>query len=582
MKPPGSSVVALVFVWCWPGYGSPAVNIGAHQPIFASASHDSHIPAWANDGDASTYWNAPASTGWVEIDLGTPTIVEEVRLLVEQTPPGPTTHVVSVAGENQSFTEVHTFDGTTQSNDWLIVDLQPDLTNVRYVKVTTTASPSWVAWREIEVWGESPTPGDCHDCYFGYYWGAGQHPAFATNHLSEFADHCNFADIKDSDFGVLRQKIKDAQALGMMAVLAPTWYFYSTKAELRADRDAAWETFAGEVEAHTDTILGFYLSDEPYWWDSTCHHTAAAQDNLETVARAIKARFPTKPILVTFAYPCVTAELSIPPSADWISFDRYGTFEPITGYLDLIRSKLHPGQQIILTADGFMASTTSPTFAQQNDWVVRARQYQQLAHSQPDIIGLWTFIWPSFDGNLGVRDIPLLRAEYQRIGSHILNACTSSTMSGCCVQADCVDGDDCTLDRCDVLTRQCRSDAISDCCHDDSDCVDDDVCTQDLCDSTTRRCTHVMSGGCADGPDFDGASGDSDRGDGGADPADPPDPVDGAVSAGDRYAANPGDGYSPGSTIPGCGCGASNSTADGLIAAFAVFAFLRRGRRRMV
>jgi hypothetical protein len=162
--------------------------------------------------------------------------------------------------------------------------------------------------------------------------------------------------------------------------------------------------------------------DEPFWYDNSCHHSAAVRQVYETANSAIKARFPGKPILVTFAYPCVTSELVIPAGYDWISFDQYGTFATIPGYFDLIKSKMTPGQKILLTADGFAAGGV-PSERDQNGWVVRARQYLNLARIDPDVVGLWTFIWPSFSEGAGVRDMVRVLAEYRRIGTQILDPC---------------------------------------------------------------------------------------------------------------------------------------------------------------
>lgn len=38
----------------------------------------------------------------------------------------------------------------TQDHQWL--EFQNSVSNIRYLKIETTRSPSWVAWREIEVY----------------------------------------------------------------------------------------------------------------------------------------------------------------------------------------------------------------------------------------------------------------------------------------------------------------------------------------------------------------------------------------------------------------------------------------------
>jgi hypothetical protein len=42
-------------------------------------------------------------------------------------------------------------DGNTQDGDELLYQLEDPVTKIRFVRVETIASPSWVSWREIEI-----------------------------------------------------------------------------------------------------------------------------------------------------------------------------------------------------------------------------------------------------------------------------------------------------------------------------------------------------------------------------------------------------------------------------------------------
>ena len=46
------------------------------------------------------------------------------------------------------------FSQMTRSEDWLIFKPETPLENIQIVRVETTLSPSWVAWKEIQVFGE--------------------------------------------------------------------------------------------------------------------------------------------------------------------------------------------------------------------------------------------------------------------------------------------------------------------------------------------------------------------------------------------------------------------------------------------
>lgn len=117
----------------------------------ASSSAPEALPKLAFDGDVTTIWSAGASApAWIQFDLGQPMTISRVRLNVSQTPPGPTTHEISGGPTPDSLTLIGTLDGNTTEEQWL--ELNKPANNVRYVKIETIKSPSWVAWREIEIY----------------------------------------------------------------------------------------------------------------------------------------------------------------------------------------------------------------------------------------------------------------------------------------------------------------------------------------------------------------------------------------------------------------------------------------------
>lgn len=109
----------------------------------------------AVDGLAGTQWGAGAGAPqWIEIDLGTPAKVSEIRLLVAQYPEGNTIHFLKVRSAVNPFIEAARFEQVTRDGDWLIFKPQFPLENVQILRLETAASPSWVAWKEIQVYGE--------------------------------------------------------------------------------------------------------------------------------------------------------------------------------------------------------------------------------------------------------------------------------------------------------------------------------------------------------------------------------------------------------------------------------------------
>ena len=129
-------------------------NVALGCLVTASSTHESSSPGNAVDGDVATQWNAghhpPA---WIELDLGAAFSVDRVRLIVEQTPDGPTVHTVSFGTATRDFTPVEVLSRHTVDGQELSFAPNTARHGVRYVKVATSSSPSWVAWNEIEVWG---------------------------------------------------------------------------------------------------------------------------------------------------------------------------------------------------------------------------------------------------------------------------------------------------------------------------------------------------------------------------------------------------------------------------------------------
>ena len=117
----------------------------------ASNSYPGSPPSSAVDGDVGTSWNAgSAAPQWIQLDLGQEYPISKVRMKIAQYPSGHTTHLIYGGSILDTLTQLYTFDGDTQDEQWL--EALTPVTNIRYLKIETTISPSWVAWYEIEVY----------------------------------------------------------------------------------------------------------------------------------------------------------------------------------------------------------------------------------------------------------------------------------------------------------------------------------------------------------------------------------------------------------------------------------------------
>ena len=143
---------------------SPGKLISENLPIASYTASSSwtpegQLPDMAFDGSASTSWNAGNyADQWIEVDLGQEYYLYSIQLLIDQQPGGSTTHEVWVSNQSISnsyngATLAKTFQGFTDSRQWLESDFS-NSTKGRYVQVKTVSSPSWIAWLEIQIYGE--------------------------------------------------------------------------------------------------------------------------------------------------------------------------------------------------------------------------------------------------------------------------------------------------------------------------------------------------------------------------------------------------------------------------------------------
>jgi hypothetical protein len=134
--------------------GGGPVNLAEGRPVTASGTLPDQPGDLAVDGDLATLWNAggepPQS---IEITLDGLHDVGEIRLVVAQSPSGPTTHTVFGFGPRTSgnWLPLHRFEGSTADGEVLSFVPPEPWHDLSMIRVETTRSPSWVAWREIQV-----------------------------------------------------------------------------------------------------------------------------------------------------------------------------------------------------------------------------------------------------------------------------------------------------------------------------------------------------------------------------------------------------------------------------------------------
>lgn len=135
-------------------------NLGAGA-YSASGFYSTSTPDKAFDGTSAGWLAGDFATSWIEVDLGQTQNISLIDLWVDQQPDGITIHEVWVSNapiqaDLSGALLVETFNGFTQHGDHLVSSLSTPVA-ARHVQVRSTSTPSWVAWREVEVYA-APEP----------------------------------------------------------------------------------------------------------------------------------------------------------------------------------------------------------------------------------------------------------------------------------------------------------------------------------------------------------------------------------------------------------------------------------------
>ena len=157
--PPATVVAPTVRPTAAAPTAAPVENVALGKLAMASAALPDGPPTMAVDGDIETTWVAGGHpTQWIEIDLGAAFDIDQLRLTIAQTPDGKTVHRVWGGAAQGEIRLLHEFSAETTEGQVLEANPAPAWSAIRYLKIETTESPSWVAWREIEAFGRAAEP----------------------------------------------------------------------------------------------------------------------------------------------------------------------------------------------------------------------------------------------------------------------------------------------------------------------------------------------------------------------------------------------------------------------------------------
>lgn len=109
------------------------------------------------DNNPGTLWNSGGyAPQWVVFEFFEKKEISLIKLYVAQTPAGETDHRIYFAGDDKKFFEVGKINQFSKENDTLSFKCPEEYktTGVKYLKIQTLKSPSWVAWQEIKVFSQ--------------------------------------------------------------------------------------------------------------------------------------------------------------------------------------------------------------------------------------------------------------------------------------------------------------------------------------------------------------------------------------------------------------------------------------------
>ncbi|MDE0198655.1 MAG: discoidin domain-containing protein, partial [Caldilineaceae bacterium] len=121
----------------------------------------------AVDGDLESFWSSNRlPTQWFSITFDQEVLVDRLEMVVAQSPAGPTTHEIWLDDGSGILTLAHRIaENHTEDGQLLQVEINPPQ-RAQEVLILTLESPSWVAWRELRVYG-MPAPEASSEDQFG-------------------------------------------------------------------------------------------------------------------------------------------------------------------------------------------------------------------------------------------------------------------------------------------------------------------------------------------------------------------------------------------------------------------------------
>lgn len=397
--------------------------------ITASNSYSGSSPCNVIDGDTHTAWNAGGfAPQWIQLDLGRLMPVRNIRLNTLQSPSGTNTvHAIMVGTDPAKLQTVTILDSNTYDGQWLDVSSEGFSTpytgggNIRYIRIYTQSSASWIGWREIEVYGGLE--------YFGYF-------------CDSCWDHDSVAAVTSAGANLvwlpadaaLATKLAEAKSRGVKAMVYVEDQVFSGYT-LVSDWRTRWKAIRDTIVngGYTKTVAAFYMHDEPY--------PGATSATMRTLASQIGTDFPGTPraaILLVSGSTLMSCTDDPDPQKcldmfDWVGFDCYGNWDACgdgSTTMDKLnaqlRSRLSGAQRLIAVPQ---ANTPAYGFdetpsGQQNLITYELDRWHKHIVADSKYVAMVPFMWVDGNGNsagtYGANRLPLVRERLYQIAYSIM------------------------------------------------------------------------------------------------------------------------------------------------------------------
>lgn len=144
------SLVLFLCAFLSVGVGAEKIKV---KTVSVSHQHKDYSSKLMVDNNPDTFWAAGrVSPAWVEFDLGEKYDLSRIEMIVAQSPNGCSAHHIIAGPSRDNMKRVHSLRGYTSDHQRL--NIGRGFKGVRYIRIHTEYVHSWVAWREVNFWGE--------------------------------------------------------------------------------------------------------------------------------------------------------------------------------------------------------------------------------------------------------------------------------------------------------------------------------------------------------------------------------------------------------------------------------------------